>query len=262
MALHVDGVYIKSDKFNAGNQINEARFLGRTGPVSAVGPHQPDPVVGWQDYRALLMRLQKRLSNNNQYTVSYTLSRVVDNSFSGTSTGNINNVYRPELDEGYGLADRRHRLVASGAVRRAVGHHARRGLDDPDRPAIHGERRRRPRRQSQQRLRARYQEGRRQPDGHERVPRIRECLPRVAQPRGDSGVADRERQVQPDRPSRQQGRAARPLARGADRPGVQPVRQQQSRRHRRHAPDQRAVERLRPASSARRPARRARWPSG
>ena len=31
MALHVDGVYIKSDKFNAGNQINEARFPG--GPV-------------------------------------------------------------------------------------------------------------------------------------------------------------------------------------------------------------------------------------
>ena len=62
------------------------------------------------------MRLQKRLSNNNQYTVSYTLSRVTDNSFSGTSTGNINNVYRPELDEGYGLADRRHTLVASGAM--------------------------------------------------------------------------------------------------------------------------------------------------
>jgi hypothetical protein len=62
------------------------------------------------------MRLQKRLSRNYQYTLSYTLSRVVDNSFSGTSTGNINNVYKPELDEGYGIADRRHGLVASGAV--------------------------------------------------------------------------------------------------------------------------------------------------
>ena len=43
MALHVDGVYIKSDKFNAGNQINEARFPARSGAVSAVGPYQSDP---------------------------------------------------------------------------------------------------------------------------------------------------------------------------------------------------------------------------
>jgi len=116
MALHVDGVYIKSDKFNAGNQINEARFPGGPVPYPLWGRINQIQAVGWQDYRALLARLQKRLSNNNQYTVSYTLSRVIDNSFSGTSTGNINNVYRPELDEGYGLADRRHTLVASGAV--------------------------------------------------------------------------------------------------------------------------------------------------
>ena len=116
MALHVDGVYIKSDKFNAGNQINEARFPGGPVPYPQWGRINQIQAVGSQDYRALLMRLQKRLSNNNQYTVSYTLSRVTDNSFSGTSTGNINNVYRPELDEGYGLADRRHTLVASGAV--------------------------------------------------------------------------------------------------------------------------------------------------
>jgi hypothetical protein len=116
MAIHVDGVYIKSDKFNAGNQINEAQFPGGPVPYPQWGRINQIQAVGSQDYRALLMRLQKRLSNNNQYTVSYTLSRVIDNSFSGTSTGNINNVYRPELDEGYGLADRRHTLVASGAM--------------------------------------------------------------------------------------------------------------------------------------------------
>ena len=116
MAIHVDGVYIKSDKFNAGNQINEARFPGGPVPYPQWGRINQIQAVGWQKYSALLMRLQKRLSNNNQYTVSYTLSRVKDNSFSGTSTGNINSVYRPELDEGYGIADRRHGLVASGAV--------------------------------------------------------------------------------------------------------------------------------------------------
>ena len=116
MALHVDGVYIKSDKFNAGNQINEARTVGGPVPYPQWGRINQIQAVGWQDYRALLARLQKRLSNNYQYTVSYTLGRVIDNSFSGTSTGNINNVYKPELDEGYGLADRRHAVVASGAM--------------------------------------------------------------------------------------------------------------------------------------------------
>jgi hypothetical protein len=116
MALHIDGVYIKSDKFNAGNQINEARAPGGPVPYPQWGRINQIQAVGWQDYRALLARLQKRLSNNYQYTVSYTLGRVIDNSFSGTSTGNINNVYKPELDEGYGLADRRHSVVGSGAV--------------------------------------------------------------------------------------------------------------------------------------------------
>ncbi|HEY6361837.1 MAG TPA: TonB-dependent receptor [Vicinamibacterales bacterium] len=116
LALHADGVYIKSDKFNAGNQINERACPTCPLPYPQWGRINQIQSVGWQDYRALLMRLEKRFSRNHQYTVSYTLGRVIDNSFSGTSTGNINNVYHPELDEGYGLADRRHGLVASGAT--------------------------------------------------------------------------------------------------------------------------------------------------
>ena len=117
LALHVDGVYIKSDKFNAANQINEARFLGGPVPYPQWGRITQIQAIGKQDYRALLMRLQKRLSNNYQYTLSYTLGRVTDNSFGATSTGAINNVYKPELDEGYSNADRRHSVVGSGAVR-------------------------------------------------------------------------------------------------------------------------------------------------
>jgi hypothetical protein len=115
LALHADGVYIKSDKFNAANQINERPFPGGPLPYPQWGRISQIQAIGWQDYRALLMRLEKRFSNNHQYTVSYTLARQVDNSFGNTSTGTINNVYRPELDEGYGNADRRHGLVASGA---------------------------------------------------------------------------------------------------------------------------------------------------
>ncbi len=116
LAIHADGVYIKSEKFNAANQINERRFPGGPLPYPQWGRITQIQAIGWQDYRALLMRLEKRFSNSHQYTVSYTLGRQVDNSFSGTTTGTINNVYRPELDEGYGIADRRHGLVASGAV--------------------------------------------------------------------------------------------------------------------------------------------------
>jgi hypothetical protein len=64
----------------------------------------------------MLVRLDKRLSSNNQFTVSYTLSKTQDNSFGATSTGTITDAARPELDEGYGNADRRHALVASGAM--------------------------------------------------------------------------------------------------------------------------------------------------
>lgn len=116
LAIHVDGMYIKSDKFNATNQINEARVPGGPVPFPQWGRITQVQAIGWQDYRALLMRLQKRLSNRHQYTVSYTLGRVTDNSFTGTSTGAINNVYKPELDEGYSGSDRRHSIAASGAV--------------------------------------------------------------------------------------------------------------------------------------------------
>ena len=71
--------------------------------------------IGWQKYTALLVRLEKRLSNRYQYTVSYTLAKVTDNSFGATSTGTISDYFNQDLDAGYGNADRRHAAVASGA---------------------------------------------------------------------------------------------------------------------------------------------------
>jgi hypothetical protein len=64
------------------------------------------------DYNALLLKFEKRLSDRYQYLVSYTLSKSEDNSFQ--------NVYGDRygfFKEKYpGQADRRHRLVASGIV--------------------------------------------------------------------------------------------------------------------------------------------------
>lgn len=118
MAIHVDGVYTKSDKFNATVRINTpVNPAQRTiVPIPGWGVIQQVQSIGWQKYQAMLVRLEKRMSNNHQYTISYTLAKTTDNSFGPTSTGNVTDFYHPEYDEGYGNADRRHALVASGAM--------------------------------------------------------------------------------------------------------------------------------------------------
>ena len=54
LAIHLDGMYIKSDKFNATNQINEARFPGGPVPFPQWGRITQVQSIGTQDYRALL----------------------------------------------------------------------------------------------------------------------------------------------------------------------------------------------------------------
>jgi hypothetical protein len=113
MAINVDGVNTKSNKFNAGVAINTP--INGVRPLPAWGNITQVQSVGWQQYRAMLVRLEKRLSSRYQYTLSYTLQKVTDNSFGATSTGTITDAAHPEYDEGYGNADRRHSMVASGA---------------------------------------------------------------------------------------------------------------------------------------------------
>src|SRR4029453_382671 len=71
--------------------------------------------IGFANYKALLVRLEKRLERNYMYLVSYTLSSsngTVNNSGTQstiTDSANIN------FDEGPNNSDRRHALVASGS---------------------------------------------------------------------------------------------------------------------------------------------------
>jgi Carboxypeptidase regulatory-like domain/TonB dependent receptor-like, beta-barrel len=113
MAINADFVNTKSNAFNASVQINTP--LNGVRPRPEWGRINQVQSIGWQKYRALLVRLEKRLSNRYQYTVSYTLQKVEDNSFGATSTGTITDYYHSEYDAGYGNADRRHSAVASGA---------------------------------------------------------------------------------------------------------------------------------------------------
>jgi outer membrane receptor protein involved in Fe transport len=74
-------------------------------------------VSWWQStadntYRALLMKVEKRMMNGYQFLVSYTLSDAEDNNF----TSNLGDQYGFNKLRRAGVADRRHRLVASGIV--------------------------------------------------------------------------------------------------------------------------------------------------
>jgi hypothetical protein len=63
-------------------------------------------------YKALLLKIEKRMSRNYQALVSYTLSKAEDDTFTSALADHYGytKVQRP------GVADRRHRLVASGIV--------------------------------------------------------------------------------------------------------------------------------------------------
>jgi hypothetical protein len=133
-----DTVNAYAHQFNAGVSRQFARDFALTADVSIVNrysdrdtidPNLPDPVTRarlypqfsrvnlWvstanNTYRALLLKVDKRMSNRYQFLVSYTLSSAKDTA----ATNNLGDRYGFFSIERYGAADRRHRLVASGIV--------------------------------------------------------------------------------------------------------------------------------------------------
>jgi hypothetical protein len=104
-------------------------FVNRYSDRDTVDPNLPDQVTRaklypqfarvnfWvstanNSYRALLLKIDKRMSNHYQFLASYTLSAAKDTQ----STNLIQNQYGFASIERYGAADRRHRLVVSGIV--------------------------------------------------------------------------------------------------------------------------------------------------
>lgn len=87
-------------------------------PVTKVKPYPQFGRVSYgqptadNDYKALLLKVEKRMSHHYQYLVSYTLSKATDTNFSNSYIA----PYGFTEDTIYAVADRRHRLVASGIV--------------------------------------------------------------------------------------------------------------------------------------------------
>jgi len=133
-----DTVNAYAHQFNAGISRQFLRDFALTADVSIVNrysdrdtidPNLPDPVTHarlypqfnrvnlWvstanNTYRALLLKVDKRMSNRYQFLVSYTLSSSKDTA----ATNNLGDQYGFFSIERYGAADRRHRLVTSGIV--------------------------------------------------------------------------------------------------------------------------------------------------
>jgi hypothetical protein len=84
-------------------QLNALRPMANWGNVTQLTAN------GWSDYRALFVRLDKRMSDRYMYLISYTRD------WTNNNVSNTTDFYHPELDEG--PAGRKHALVASGTAR-------------------------------------------------------------------------------------------------------------------------------------------------
>lgn len=118
LALHVDGVYNEMTKASLAVDVNRRAGDVPTAPrrmtqFQRVNQYQS---IGWLDYKALLVRLEKRLSSRYMYMLSYTLGDSVGNLPGGATTFTMTQAEAPALDEGPMSSDRRHTVVASGSV--------------------------------------------------------------------------------------------------------------------------------------------------
>jgi hypothetical protein len=133
-----DTVNPYAHQFNAGVSRTVTRDIAVTADVTltnrysdrdTIDPNLPDPTTKaklypqfarvnfWvstanNTYRALLLKVDKRMSNRYQFLLSYTLSKAMDTA----ATNLLADKYGFYSIERYGAADRRHRFVASGIV--------------------------------------------------------------------------------------------------------------------------------------------------
>jgi hypothetical protein len=117
LAIHIDGVYNKMTKVPMPIDINP-RSGGATGnrPLPQFGRVLQTQSIGFADYKALLVRLEKRLDHSYMYTISYTLASTEGNVSNSSFSSTVTDSAHIEYDEGPNNSDRRHALVASGSV--------------------------------------------------------------------------------------------------------------------------------------------------
>jgi hypothetical protein len=118
VAIHVDGVYTKMKKVPTAVDINR-----RAGDVPTAPRGRPQfqrinqiQSIGEVDYKALLVRVEKRLDQRYMYMISYTMADSYGNLPGGATTFTVTQAELPQLDEGPSSSDRRHAISASGSL--------------------------------------------------------------------------------------------------------------------------------------------------
>jgi hypothetical protein len=117
MAVHVDGVYNRMTKVPMTIDINP-RSGGTTGnrPLPQFARVLQAQSIGFMNYKAMLVRLEKRLDRNYMFLVSYTLADTDGNvNNSGGTQSVVTDSANINFDQGPNNSDRRHTLVASGS---------------------------------------------------------------------------------------------------------------------------------------------------
>jgi hypothetical protein len=119
--LHVDAIYQKATEIPTDVQVNTRNPVTLVRPLPEWGQIIQRQATGTFTYKALLVRLEKRLSNRYQYQLSYTLAKQDSNAATPDTVGiglggSITDVYNPGWDVGPANNDRRHALVFSGAA--------------------------------------------------------------------------------------------------------------------------------------------------
>jgi hypothetical protein len=117
LAIHIDGVYNRMTKVPMAIDIN-ARSGGTVGlrPLNQFGRILQTQSRGYANYRALLMRLEKRFDQRYMYMISYTLASTRGSVNNSGTQSTVTTSEHPEFDIGPNNSDRRHALVASGSV--------------------------------------------------------------------------------------------------------------------------------------------------
>lgn len=116
LAVHVDGIFTDVDKMFRPANINTPDPVTRARPIAGWGHITELGSIGFHDYRAMYVRLDKRFANRHQYMLSYTLAKETNSGPTGVAGAVLTDLYNPDIDRGPGNGDRRHGFVASGSV--------------------------------------------------------------------------------------------------------------------------------------------------
>jgi len=109
MAVNVDGIVQHTSNLPLTYNINQPVTPTGARPLPEWGQITITKTIGNYDYKAFLVRLEKRLSNHYQFQVAYTLSKQ-DTDFAWTDA------YVHTQDVGPSASDRRHQLVMSSGI--------------------------------------------------------------------------------------------------------------------------------------------------